>query len=124
MKPLYIIRSKAFKATNGFTVRFYVYKNSEDLRKANHVEEEKKGYTTEGLFHCGKYTKNSKIHLSMPMMGAGYVAHEIQHFICYWIACNGLDIIGKHFEKIAWVTGEITSEYWKWFYKNFTKEKK
>ena len=57
----------------------------------------------------------------MPMMGAGYVAHEIQHFICYWMVCGELDICGKHWEKIAWVTGEITNKYWTWFYKYFSK---
>lgn len=99
---------------------------------ANALPHDKRfGYETEAFCHIprakigvgprGKITILTKvvgqIHLVRGRFGAGVFAHELQHFLSYWYADNNWDITGKHFEKAAYLAGDLTTEFWTWFYK-------
>lgn len=56
-----------------------------------------------------------EIHLLKSIIGAGYVAHEIQHFIYDWYLPNMDDPDIN--ERMAHLTGEITSNFWTEYYK-------
>lgn len=56
------------------------------------------------------------IHLVSAYIGAGYVAHEIQHAILDWIDYEGIDIY-KEAELVCDKTGLFTSRFWKVYYR-------
>jgi hypothetical protein len=70
------------------------------------------------------------LHFSTEDMGAGIVAHELQHFITNLIATYqefregfSLDNIDD-IEEICLITGDLTREFWIEFYKRFEQEAK
>jgi hypothetical protein len=58
-----------------------------------------------------------EINLVKGAFGAGIFAHELQHFLAQWYTINNWDIIGKHWEKAAYLAGDLTTAFWNWFYK-------
>jgi hypothetical protein len=98
-------------------VQFFIYENRKKLRlgisKYKNVEGAAGYFTTnpnEGNFI------EAEIHLDISVIGGGYVAHEIQHFVQWWIYKNSLKFIDEDFEKISDITGEMTSKFWDRFY--------
>lgn len=68
--------------------------------------------------------KLGELHFHIENMGAGIVAHEIQHFLTAWVVNmewlgNLLD--GK-WEPIAKMAGELTRQFWNEFYEVFETE--
>ncbi len=81
---------------------------------------------THGYFHAPKtkiYSGNrvqegvvGEIHLVKGRFGAGVFAHELQHFISWWCNIKELDPIEKHWEYVPKLAGNMTNEFWSWFY--------
>jgi hypothetical protein len=67
-----------------------------------------------------KSRKLGEIHFFLDAIGAGVVAHEIQHFISHWSSVMGWDVGEKHFEPVALMMGRLTAEFWGAFYDRFT----
>ena len=97
------------------------------------IEEERAPHWERSYFGCylGKVWKfrdnelvNRKlgeIHLVNGEFGAGVFAHELQHFLVDWIKAmkwtRGL--LKKYWEDIAYMAGDLTTEFWNNFYENF-----
>lgn len=103
-------------------VQFFIYKNRKALKKGiskyDNVKNAAGYYTTcynDGLVY-------SEIHLDLEIMGSGYVAHEIQHFVQHWIHDNKLKPFKKDWENVAYIAGDLTKDYWARFYELY-KEK-
>ena len=73
-----------------------------------------RGRKKKGLF--------GEIHLIPDMIGVGYVAHEIGHFIYDWYLSDENYADPDINEKMAWLTGEITSAFWTEYYKTVNYE--
>ena len=59
--------------------------------------------------------------LHFAQIGAGIVAHEIQHFISDWILSMGWGL-EKHNEEISLMSGKLTTEFWNCYYDHFELE--
>jgi hypothetical protein len=60
-----------------------------------------------------------EVHLVKDIIGGGYVAHELQHFIydyMLWCPTNFSDRLN---EKLAKLLGEITNLFWREFYDRY-----
>jgi len=54
-----------------------------------------------------------ELHLVKRMIGAGYVAHEVQHFLYDWLLEQAQN--GRTNERMAKLAGEITRRFWNEF---------
>jgi hypothetical protein len=80
-----------------------------------------------GYFHApairityrGRLTKKivGEIHLTKGEFGAGVFAHELQHFLIWWCDVKKLDPMHKHWEVVPGLAGDITNQFWRWFYR-------
>jgi hypothetical protein len=61
------------------------------------------------------------IHLVEGRFGAGTFAHELQHFMNFWIPVREWELWDDD-EKIAYLVGNLTNEFWVKYYDG--KEKK
>ena len=66
--------------------------------------------------------KFGEVHFTINEMGAGYVAHELQHIMLYYIQALKLDL-EKEDERICHLFGCMTCDFWKSFYENFEEVK-
>lgn len=61
-----------------------------------------------------------EIHLWKKMMGAGYWAHEVQHFLNdYSEETERYPLDEKANERIAFLAGDLTAQFWTKFYERF-----
>jgi hypothetical protein len=61
-----------------------------------------------------------QIHLCKKFIGAGYFAHELQHFMIDYSEeseCHPLD--PKANERMAYLAGDLTAQFWSEYYKRF-----
>jgi hypothetical protein len=63
-----------------------------------------------------------EIHLIHNGFGAGIFAHELQHFLNFWFINNDWDITGRHWERSAYLAGDLTNAFWAWFYDTFERK--
>ena len=66
--------------------------------------------------------KLGELHFHNESMGAGIVAHEIQHFLTAWVVNMDWvkDLTGdRYWEPIAKLAGDLTREFWNGFYDRF-----
>lgn len=106
-------------------VRCFIWRTVRELRKNTYFP---------GSDHLGAYVFYpyrariglfGEIHLIPRMIGAGYVAHEIQHFLFDWLLQDPARIYSKPTnEKLAMLAECITSRFWTEFYKNFERKEK
>ena len=65
-----------------------------------------------------------ELHFSTEKIGAGIVAHELQHFICQWVDAEmGVReqfALGADDEEICLLAGNLTNQFWGEFYENFS----
>jgi hypothetical protein len=64
--------------------------------------------------------------LWIKLMGAGYFAHELQHFMADYVSeTEPLDYVFDRpaNERVAFLAGELTNQFWVEFYKKFEEEK-
>ena len=108
----------------------FIWDTSESLWKAF----DKHDYLRREHDYCGRCTgsiwikrngkhitapKFSEIHLVRNEIGAGYVAHEIQHLVNYWSHFMNWKRT-KNDEKIAHFCGEFTRDFWVNFYDRYS----
>lgn len=62
----------------------------------------------------------AEIHVPVTHIGAGIIAHEIQHLILFWIETFGIDVTWSD-EYICKITGDVTRRFWTSFYERFEK---
>ncbi len=93
----------------------YIWKSEKGLYRNTYFK--KDDYL--GAYIPNPYRKDrsglfGEVHLIKRMIGAGYVAHELQHFIYDWVSSKNRP---PQNETIALLAGEVTSSFWKTFYK-------
>lgn len=59
------------------------------------------------------------IHLVNGYFGGGVFAHELQHFVQWFIDIFGLSPMDRHWETVAEIAGEMTREFWERFYEDY-----
>lgn len=59
--------------------------------------------------------KFGEIHLVIKAISAGYVAHELQHLVGYWVRFMKLDL-EKDDETISDFCEKVTNDFWSMFY--------
>ena len=93
-----------------YRVQVVIYDRLEDLRRSvNGVFVDNSD--TAGYYHACRGRDFGRIGLWKELVGAGYLAHEIQHFI-YDCMMDG----ETNNEKLAWMAGDLTSKFWtKWY---------
>lgn len=65
-----------------------------------------------------------EIHLILGEIGAGYVAHELEHFIHDYCCEFVPEIKGRRLgEKVAYVMSDMTTAFWRNFYEKYEVEK-
>lgn len=62
-----------------------------------------------------------EIHLVKSRVGAGYVAHELQHFLYDWLMEQTITIHTN--ERLALLAGNVTRDFWNTYYKEVSNEK-
>lgn len=60
-----------------------------------------------------------EINLVVNRFGAGIFAHELQHFLQSWYINTNMDLLGADWEPAAYLAGDLTRDFWVWFYKHF-----
>lgn len=66
---------------------------------------------------AGKMRQFGEIHLLEKMIGAGYVAHEMQHFMIHYTEATEVwPLDPEANERIAWIAGDLTAQFWTKFY--------
>ncbi len=61
--------------------------------------------------------KHAEIHLVTGKFGVGVVAHELTHYLFHWMYEFQPDDDEDNFEKACLMIGNVTSKFWKKFYK-------
>jgi hypothetical protein len=98
------------------SVRVYVWKNVRGLRRNTYYKPD----TQLGAYVYYPYRKKrsglfGEIHLVKWMIGAGYVAHEIDHFTTDWLLdhkLKGVESVIALNEPKAQLTGDFTKAFW------------
>lgn len=127
MKPLAVFSlpirtSQEHRSRKKLTV--YVWKHLKDLRQAAKQSSTRSAHYWKNALgaYVGavKPRRFGEIHLWIEMIGAGYWAHELQHFMENYRFCtekHPLDDAAN--ERMAWLAGELTAEFWTKFYEKF-----
>jgi hypothetical protein len=107
-------------------LRVYVWKHLKDLRAAAKTSSSESAHYWRNA--AGAYVGIKKprlygeIHLWIKLIGAGYFAHELQHFMASYACATE-----KHWnplgdeadERMAWLAGQLTAQFWTKFYERF-----
>ncbi len=64
-----------------------------------------------------------EIHLILGEIGAGYVAHELCHFLQDWLVEYCPVVTPRKSEKVAYVMGDMTTLFWRNLYEKYQVEK-
>jgi len=120
----------------GILLHIYVWENLAEMREFTGILPENKNHESD--YVACYQTVNGKsdgkdypveegdagfIHLVEDMFAAGVFAHELQHFLQSWIDRNKLKPFGKDWEDVAYLVGNLTTDFWNWFYDTFEEEK-
>lgn len=105
-------------------LRVYIWKNVSDLRQAaKNVTGHGGWYDTAGFYLAARGpSKFGEIHLWKKLIGEGYWAHELQHFIAdYSEETENEPVVfdAKANERMAFLAGDLTNQFWTKFYKRF-----
>jgi len=100
----------------------FIWKHLKDLRKAAKDITGQSGWSNTAGCYIATRAENKfgQIHLWQKLMGAGYWAHEMQHFINDYSEETEkypLDQVAN--ERIAFLAGDLTAQFWLEFYKRF-----
>lgn len=112
----------------------YVWDTIEELRDLAASKEVEKAWDAHACyigddwrFHVSKKGKTTlksrklgEVHFFLDAIGAGVVAHELQHFISHWVDVMDWDVGDKHFEPVSRLVGDLTNQFWNAFYDRFT----
>ena len=128
MRPSSIIR---LALAEGHAVRVFIWKSHADMYHAlrDTIAGDYNGYFDGKAIKMFVYDDGGRIihaknvgdiHLVLNHFGAGVFAHELQHFIVFWIDIAGWgDMMGKYWEPIAKLAGDMTNEFWTKFYEKY-----
>jgi hypothetical protein len=107
----------------------FIWKRLKDLRKAAHGSSVQSAHFWKNALgaYVGNRTKKQfgEIHLWLKMTGAGYWAHELQHFIMDYASGTESPFYvsdPEANERMAWLAGELTAQFWTEFYKKFEEK--
>ena len=124
---LTITTSKGHKSRKKLKV--FVWKHLKDLRQA--AKDLDKSWNWNNAAGCYLATRGKnqfgQIHLWRKLMGAGYWAHELHHFMMdYATDTEAQDYVfdRKDNERMAFLAGELTGQFWTEFYKTFDVKQK
>ncbi len=97
-------------------IQVFIWKSVRGLRRNTSFQDN--NYLGAYLYYPNRKARTGlfgEIHLLKRMIGAGYVAHEIQHFLFDWLL-QFQSISGRHNEQLAYLAGETTKEFWNSYY--------
>lgn len=105
-------------------LKVFVWKNLKDLRRAAKASSTQSARYWKNALGAYVGTRGPRqfgeIHLWEKMIGAGYFAHELQHFMeDYRTATEQKYLDNEANERMAWLAGELTGEFWTKFYERF-----
>jgi hypothetical protein len=105
-------------------LRVFIWKHVKDLRIAAKKSSERSAHYWKhaaGAYVGRRDTRQfGEIHLWEKFMGAGYWAHELQHFMMdYFLGTETFPIDNEANERMAHLAGELTAEFWTKFYERF-----
>jgi hypothetical protein len=109
---------------NHLGVQFFIYENKRKFRLGLKGRPNTEGAA--GYFMANGADGNfmdSEIHLLTELIGAGYVAHEIQHWIQWWIAKNNLKPVDGDNETVCELAECMTRNFWYKFYELYREIK-
>jgi hypothetical protein len=123
-----IVTWKNWITPEGRYVQVYVWESSDYLRK--NIDDRSEDDTLAAFVQL-PYLENmeephdriiprkfGEIHIPISKMGAGLVAHELQHFILCWLLTWRLDPEMDN-ESLCLLSGNITRKFWRSFYRRF-----
>jgi hypothetical protein len=103
--------SFSFRSQN---VLFYIWRSVRGLKRNTIFQGDYVGAYVANPAR-GKRGLFGEIHLVKREIGAGYVAHEIQHFLYDWLLEQ--KVTKNTNEKLALLAGHITRDFWVQYYK-------
>jgi hypothetical protein len=127
MKPLAVFAlpirtSKQHRARKRLHV--FIWKHVKDLRQAAKALDTSWNWNNAAGCYLATRGNNQfgQIHLWQKLMGAGYFAHELHHFMLdYSSETESADYVfdRQANERMAWLAGELTAQFWTKFYERF-----
>lgn len=100
-------------------VLFYVWRTVKGLKRNTFFRSD---YV--GAYVAYPYRKRrglfGEVHLMKSKIGAGYVAHEIQHFLYDWLLEQRATRNTN--ERLALLAGNVTRDFWKQYYDRIEKK--
>lgn len=102
-------------------VRCFIWKNEAALRRNTDFRNDQ--YFGAYVHYPARRPRSGlfgEVHLVKKYMGVGYVAHELQHFFFDWLQEYTFYFVKFPVdisERLAWITGEITRDFWNAYYK-------
>jgi hypothetical protein len=105
-------------------LRVFIWKHKKDLRVAAHehsVESAHFWRTAAGAYvGYMESPQFGEIHLWQKLIGGGYFAHELQHFMNHYSQeTENYPLDFEANERMAWLAGDLTNQFWTKFYKRF-----
>ena len=105
-------------------LRVVIWNHVGELRRAAKEHSDETAYFRKdaagAYVGCRSQRQFGEIHLWTKWIGAGYFAHELQHFMeDYAAATEKFPLDADANERMAHLAGVLTAEFWTLFYKNF-----
>ncbi len=101
----------------------FIWKHKKDLRAAAsaHSDESLSWWNTAAGAYVGYQAPKrfGEIHLWQKLIGAGYFAHELQHFMNHYMETESYPLDFEANERMAWLAGDLTMQFWTKFYERF-----
>lgn len=95
-------------------LRVYIWKTKKELRAAAKEMDASVNWSdASGCYIATRVSSFGQIHLWKKLIGAGYWAHELQHFMNdYSEETENYPLDHDANERMAWLAGELTKEFW------------
>src|SRR5689334_12414394 len=102
----------------------YIWRTKTELRTAAKAHSSESAHwwkTAAGGYVGARIEKQfGEIHLWQKLIGAGYWAHELQHFMAdYTEATESTPLDHEANERMAWLAGDLTAQFWTKFFERF-----
>ena len=115
-----VLASVELKIEDGVFLHVWVWETVEKMQEHTKLE----GNYLACFISPQKWNKiafGGLINLVVGEFGGGIFAHELQHFIQYWIDINELEPANGDWEIVAHLAGDLTCDFYTWFWENFTE---
>jgi hypothetical protein len=119
---------------NRHKINVYIWPTVEDLRVKIKALGYEDGDEALGFFHAPRTRVKlgrhnvvkrkvvAQIHLVVGHLGVDVVAHELQHFMSWWSVIKHYDLLGKDWERVAYLAQRINRDFWIQYFKRYTGE--